>query len=331
MRIWRVHELGEPADVMRLEEGPPPVPRAGQVVLDVAAVGLNFPDLLQVRGGYQIKPKVPFTPGQEMAGTIVAVGQGVDPARIGERTLLMATGGLAQQVAGPAAKAFALPDSMSFTKAAALLSNYGTTWFALHERAHLQPGEALLVHAAAGGVGSAAVQLGKAAGALVIGTAGGPDKKAVVSALGADVAIDYLAEDFVDVTLAVTDGRGADVIYDPVGGDTFDRSRRAIAWDGRLLVIGFTSGRIADVPTNHILLKNYSVVGVHWGASLGRDPEGLRRAFDALCTEWDRGTIDPLIGDELPLDGAADALTRLGARASVGKLVVHPQRRPDSP
>ncbi|MPY95613.1 MAG: zinc-binding dehydrogenase [Acidimicrobiia bacterium] len=324
MRTWRVHELGEPTESMRLEEGPPPEVRPGGVVLDVEAVGLNFPDLLQVRGGYQVKPELPFTPGGEIAGVVSAVGEGVDVGRLGERVLMMGTAGLADQAAGPADKAFTLPDSMPFEKAAALLSNYGTTWFALHERARLQPGEVLLVHAAAGGIGSAAVQLGKAAGAMVIGTAGGPAKKATVAGLGADVAIDYLAEDFVEATKAATDGRGADVVYDPVGGDTFDRSRRAIAWDGRLLVIGFTSGRIPEVPANHVLLKNYSVVGVHWGASLGRDPSSLRRTYDALCAEWDKGTIDPLVGDVLPLDGAAKGLERLGSRASVGKLVVRP-------
>jgi NADPH2:quinone reductase len=159
---------------------------------------------------------------------------------------------------------------------------------------------------------------------MVVGTAGGPGKRDTVEALGADVAIDYLAEDFVDVTRAVTDGRGADVIFDPVGGDTFDRSRRAIAWDGRLLVIGFTSGRIPDAPVNHVLLKNYSVVGVHFGASVGRDPASLRRTYDALCAAWERGDIDPLIGDVFPLEGAADALERLASRASVGKLVVLP-------
>lgn len=326
MRLWRVHELGEPHEVMTLEEAPEPHAGPGQVVIDVAAVGLNFPDLLQVRGGYQVRPDLPFTPGQEIAGTVAEVGADVREPSAGDRVLWPGRGGLAEAVVAPAAKLLPLPGSMPFPKAAALLTNYGTTWFALVDRAKLAPGEVLLVHAAAGGVGSAAVQLGKALGAMVIGTAGGPEKKAVVDKLGADVAVDYRSEDFVEVTKAVTDGRGADVIYDPVGGDTFDRSRKAIAWDGRLLVIGFTSGRIADAPTNHILLKNYSVVGVHWGGSLGRDPDSLGRTYDALCEEWEKGTIDPLIGDELPMADAAAALDRLGARGSVGKLVIDPRR-----
>ena len=324
MRTWRVRELGEPADVMALEHVDAPQPGASQVLLAVDALGLNFPDLLQVRGGYQNKPKLPFTPGGEIAGTVVTLGEGVTEHAVGDRVLWMGTGGLSEQVLAPARSAFPLPTSMPATKAAALLTNYGTTWFALHERAQLHPGEVLLVHAGAGGVGSAAIQLGKAAGAMVIATAGGPAKKQVLSELGADVAIDYLAEDFVDVVKDVTDGRGADVIYDPVGGDTLDRSRKVIGWDGRLLIIGFTSGRIADVPTNHVLLKNYAVLGVHWGGSLGRNPDALRQTYDALIAQWQRGAIDPLIGGELRFDQAAEGLTRLGARASVGKLVVLP-------
>ncbi|MEA3215003.1 MAG: NADPH:quinone reductase, partial [Acidimicrobiia bacterium] len=232
MRIWRVHELGEPAEVMKLEEAPAPQPGPGKLLIDVEAVGLNFPDLLQIRGGYQVKPTLPFTPGGEIAGRVAALGKETDGPAVGTRVLWMGTAGLAEQCVAPAARCFPLPESMPSTKAAALLGNYGTTWFALHDRARLQPGEVLLVHAGAGGVGSAAIQLGKAAGAMVIATAGGPQKKQVLEQLGADVAIDYLQEDFVEVVKATTDGQGADVIYDPVGGDTFDRSRKAIAWDG---------------------------------------------------------------------------------------------------
>jgi NADPH2:quinone reductase len=323
VRIWRVHELGEPEEVMRVEEAAPPERQPGHVVLEVEAVGLNFPDLLQVRGGYQRRPPLPFTPGAEVVGRVRGSDADGPPAE-GERVLWMGTGGLAERCLAPAAQCFPVPGSMPTPKAAALLHNYGTVWFALHDRARLQPGEVLLVHAGAGGVGSAAVQLGKAAGAMVIASAGGPDKKHVLEDLGADVAIDYLNEDFVEVVRDITDGRGADVVFDPVGGDTFDRSRRVVGWDGRLLVIGFTSGRIPDAPTNHVLLKNYSVVGVHWGGSLGRDPEALRRTYDELCREWDAGTIDPLVGDVVPFEDAARALARLGSRASVGKLVVQP-------
>jgi NADPH:quinone reductase len=326
MRIWRVRQLGEPAEVMELEEAAPPVPGPGELALEVEAVGLAFPDLLQVRGGYQLKPALPFTPGLEIAGTVCAIGPDTDAGDtpVGCEVLTMATGGLAERCVVPVADAFPRPPTMGASTAAALLSNYGTAWFALHERARLQPGEILLVHAGAGGVGSAAVQLGKAMGALVIATAGGPAKTAVLTDVGADVPVDYLAEDFVAVVEEITGGAGADVIVDPVGGDTFDRSRHCIAWDGRLLVVGFTSGRIAEAPTNHVLLKNYAVVGVHWGAAVGRDPGSRRRIYDELCAEWERGAIDPLIGDELPLEAAAEALGRLASRRSVGKLVIRP-------
>ena len=326
MKIWRVHELGEPLAAMRLEDTAPPSARPGEVVLDVEACGLNFPDLLQIRGGYQVKPQLPFTPGGEIAGIVRSVGDGVDPALVGTRTLVMGRAGLAEQTVSSAAALLPIPESMPSAKAAAMPTNYGTNWFALVNRAKLASGETMLVHAGAGGVGSSAIQLGKALGATVFATAGGPEKKAVLERLGVDCAIDYLNEDFVEIVKERTDGKGVDVIYDPVGGDTFDRSRKVIAWDGRMLIIGFTSGRIADVPTNHILLKNYSVVGVHWGASLARDPSSARRGHDALCDLWNRGLIDPLIMAELPIEDAAIALDRLGRRESWGKLVVCPNR-----
>ena len=324
MKIWRVHQLGEPLDVMHLEEADDPTAKPGEVVLDVDACGLNFPDLLQIRGGYQVKPPLPYTPGGEIAGTVRSVGAGVDSALVGTRALVTGRAGLATQTVAPAAMLWPIPESMPSVKAAAIPTNYGTNWFALVNRAKLQPGETMLVHAGAGGVGSSAIQLGKALGATVFATAGGPEKKAVLERLGVDLAIDYLNEDFVEIVKERTGGRGVDVIYDPVGGDTFDRSRKVIGWDGRILIIGFTSGRIADAPTNHILLKNYSVVGVHYGASVARDPGSARRGYDALCDLWNQGKIDPLVMAELPLADAALALDRLGRRESWGKLVVCP-------
>ena len=195
---------------------------------------------------------------------------------------------------------------------------------ALHRRASLQPGETLLVHAGAGGVGSAAIQLGRAAGARVLATAGGPDKVEVCRQLGAEVAIDYRAEDFVDIVKEHTDGRGADVIYDPVGGDVFDRSRRCIAWEGRLLVIGFTSGRIPEVPANHVLLKNYAVVGVHWGQYNRHEPSLIAETHAELVRLHAEGSVAPLIGRRVPMAEAAAALADLGARRTVGKVVVLP-------
>ena len=324
MRRWLVKELGEPSEVMELVEAEAPTPRAGEMLIDVKAVGLNFPDLLQIRGGYQVKPALPFTPGGEIGGEIAALGDGVDDWRVGDRVVWMGRGGLADQITAPAGGPLRIADSMPFDKVVSIPTNYGTGLFALRDRAKLQPGETVLVHAGAGGVGSAAIQIAQAMGATVYATAGGPEKKAVCERLGVAAAIDYLAEDFVERIKELTNGRGVDVIYDPVGGDTFDRSRKVIAWDGRLLPIGFTSGRIADVPTNHILLKNYSVVGVHYGASVGRDPQSAVRNMDLLCEWYEQGKIDPLVMRHVPMEGAAQALEDLGSRHSWGKLVVTP-------
>jgi len=233
-------------------------------------------------------------------------------------------GGMAEFVAASETVVFPIPESLPSTKAAALLIAYQTGHFGLHRRAGLTDGETLLVHAGAGGVGSAAIQLGKAAGARVIATAGGPEKVAVLERLGVDVAIDYLAQDFVDVVKEVTGGRGADVVYDPVGGDTFDRSRRCVAWEGRLLVIGFAGGRIPEVPANHVLLKNYSVVGLHWGAYFRNDPELVHRTHALLMKLFEQGAIDPLIHSELPLEEAPAALERLGSRGTWGRVVLRP-------
>jgi NADPH2:quinone reductase len=209
-------------------------------------------------------------------------------------------------------------------KAAGLLITYQTGYVGLHRRAGLQPGETLLVHAGAGGVGTAAIQLGRAAGARVIATAGGPDKVQVCKDLGADVVIDYNAEDFVAVVKDVTEGRGADVIYDSVGGDVFDKSRKCIAFEGRIVVVGFAGGRIAEAPTNHALVKNYSIVGLHWGLYRKMDPTVIPDTHVALMDLWERGVIDPLIGAELPMSEAPAALARLADRGTVGKVVLLP-------
>jgi NADPH2:quinone reductase len=324
MRAWQLHELGEPTTVLQLEDVPDPVAGEGRVVIDVKACGLKFPDLLQIRGGYQVKPKLPFTPGGEIAGTVRSVGPGVSNVAVGDRVLVMGSGGLAEQAIAPAAGCFPIPDEMSFVQAACLLTNYGTTVFALDDRAKLQPGETLLVTAAAGGVGSSAIQVGKAMGANVIGLAGGPEKVKTVFELGADAAFDYNEVDLVEAVRAATDGRGVDVCYEAVGGDIFDQVRRTMAWDGRLLVIGFTSGRIPNAPANHILLKNYSIVGVHWGASIDRDPSALRRGWDRICDLYTTGHIDPLVDSVRPLDEAVAALDDLDNRRTTGKVVIAP-------
>ena len=327
MRALRLHQLGDPVDVLRIDDVPEPAAGRGEIVVDVEAAALNFPDILLCRGEYQEKPPLPFTPGVEVAGVVRSIGDGVTRVKVGDRVLgspLFGHGGLAEQTVAREIAVSILAPTMGFDAAAALRITYHTGHVALHRRAALQPGETLLVHAGAGGVGSAAIQLGKAHGCRVIATAGGPDKVRVCERLGADLAIDYRADDFVDGVKDFTDGRGADVIYDPVGGDTFDRSRKCIAWEGRILIIGFTSGRIAALPTNHALIKNYSVVGVHWGAYDNHEPQINDVIHGELMALHARGRIEPLVSEVIGLAEAPAALARLGNRGTVGKIVVHP-------
>jgi NADPH2:quinone reductase len=304
---------------------PQPEPKPGDVRLRVHAAALNFPDVLLCRGEYQVKPPLPFTPGAEVAGVVDALGDGVTDVAVGQRVLAIPNfgpGGFSEYtLASAPGGVFPIPDSMSFAAASALHVVYQTGHLALHRRAALQPGETLLVHAGAGGVGSAAIQLGLAAGARVIATAGGPEKVEVCRKLGAEVAIDYRERDFVDAVKEATDGRGADVIYDPVGGDTYDRSTKCIAFEGRILIIGFTGGRFAEARTNHVLIKNYSVVGVHWGLYNIMDPALVRSTHDELMRLFDAGAIDPLISQRVPLDDVPNALERLGSRGTWGKVV----------
>lgn len=324
MRAWRVHEFGEPVDVLALEDVPSVAPGPGEIAVAVAAASLNFPDVLLCRGEYQVKPELPFTPGSEVAGTVTAVGEGVDTVREGERVIAIpkfGNGGLAEETLAAAATVYPIPVSLDWPAAAALHITYQTGHLALHRRAALQPGETLLVHAGAGGVGSAAIQLGRAAGARVFATAGGPEKVQVCRDLGAEVVVDYRSDDFVTAVKDATDGGGADVIYDPVGGDTFDRSRKCVAFEGRILVIGFTGGRIADVPTNHALVKNYSVVGVHWGLYNLMEPKLIGETHDELIRLHTAGEIAPLVSEVLPLEDAPAALARLASRGTWGKVV----------
>lgn len=329
VRAWRVHELGDPTEVLRLDQIAEPRPGPGQVAIAVSACAVNFADTLLCRGTYQDRPALPFTPGLEVCGTVAALGPGLDPAAlaVGQRVVALPAlphGGLATRALAAASDVFAVPDSMDDVTAAALPVTYQTGWFGLYRRAALTEGETVLVHAGAGGVGSAAIQLAKARGARVIATAGGPDKVRLCRDLGADEAVDYRADDFVEATKAFTDGRGADVIYDSVGGDTFDRSRRAVAFEGRIVVVGFAGGRIADAPTNHLLVKNYSVVGLHWGLYRTRRPDLVRACHDDLVRLHAEGAIAPLIGAVRPLAEAPDALGDLAGRATTGKVVLVP-------
>ena len=323
MRIWRQHELGDPVEFLRLEEVDPPAPSPGQIVVDVEAVGLTFVDCLMARGLYQMETKLPWSPCTEVVGRVREVGGEVDHLAAGDRVVGIGGGSLAEQTALRANGVHKLAAGVPAGAAAAALVNYGTSWFALHDRGRLAAGETLLVHAAMGGVGSAAVQLGQIAGARVIATAGGAEKTALLKDMGVELAIDYReTPDFVDMVRAHTDGQGVDVCFDPVGGDVFDRSRRCMAWDGRLLVIGFTSGRIADAPTNHILLKNYSVVGVHWGASVGRDPKPSEQARQTIFALLEEGRLDPPVFPPFAFDDVPAALDAIYHRSTWGKVIV---------
>src|SRR4051794_41399851 len=324
MKAWRVHELGEPESVLQLDDVDEPVPGRDEVLVGVAATSLNFPDVLMCRGEYQVKPPLPFTPGAEVSGVVRAVGDGVDAGLVGRRVIAIprfGDGGFTERTVAPAGTVFPIPDSLGDAAAAALHVTYQTGHVALHRRAQLRAGETLLVHAGAGGVGSAAIQLGLAAGARVIATAGGPEKVQVCRDLGADLVVDYRAGDFVDAVKDFTDGRGADVIYDPVGGDTYDRSTKCIAFEGRILIIGFTGGRFADARTNHVLIKNYSVVGVHWALYNINIPALVRSTHDELVSLFEAGKIDPLISERVGLAEVPAALARLGSRATFGKIV----------
>ena len=326
MKTWSVTKLADPQEALELIEKPKPEPGPDEVLVKVEAAALNFFDILQCQGKYQEKPPLPFTPGAEIGGIIEAVGEGAD-FKIGQRVLatpLLPNGGLAEWTCVKSEGIFPIPDSLSFSEAAAMFITYQTAYFALHRTARLQTGEVLLVHAGSGGVGSAAIQLGKAAGAIVIATAGSDEKTEICKQLGADQVINYRTEDFVSIVKEATNGKGANVIFDPVGGDTFDRSRKCIAFEGRLLVIGFAGGRIADAPTNHALIKNYSIVGVHFGLFRNLMPKEVMKAHLELMDLFEQGAIKPLIYEELPFERVPDALDLLGDRKTYGKLVVIP-------
>jgi NADPH2:quinone reductase len=315
----------EPSD-LKVSEVPDPAIMPGAMRIDVHAAGCNFFDILMVKGQYQVKPSFPFTPGAEVAGVVTEVGPSVEGFAKGDRVFSSAgLGGFAEQAVVSARNAWALPEGMSFEEGAALPIIYPTSYAGLVNRAALQAGETLLVHAAAGGVGIAAVQIGKALGARVLATAGGREKLEVARQAGADVLIDYTQDDFVEAVKAATDGRGADVIYDSVGGDVFDRSLKCIAWNGRLLVIGFAGGRIPEVKANRILLKQISVVGLHWGAHAQHEPEAIPRVFERLFELYEQGAIRPVIYGTYPLERVAEALSDLGSRKTYGKVIVAPQ------
>lgn len=324
MRAVVVDRLMEPREVTVCDV-PEPHPGPGEIAIAVRAAGCNFSDILMLQGRYQIRPELPFVPGREAAGVVAEIGAGVSGIAVGDRVLAFThLGAFAEKVVVSAADAFSMPAEMPFEHGAAIPIVYPTSHAALVDRAGIRPGETLLVHAAAGGVGLAAVQIGRALGARVIGTASGEDKLAIVRAAGAEVAIDYREQDFVPIVLEATDGRGADVIYDPVGGDTTDRSLRCIAWKGRLLVVGFAGGEIPEIRANRIMLKNIAVVGLHWPVYAEKEPETVRAIHEDLMRLYARGDIRPLIHATHPLERVGDALGDLADRRTVGKVIIVP-------
>ena len=295
----------------------------GEVRIAIRAAGLNFADTLMIAGKYQERPDFPFSPGLEAAGEVIECGRGVEGLAPGDRVMaVLGHGGFAEQAVTVAERVYKIPASMGFEEAAGFPVAYGTSHMALRHRGKLEAGETLVVHGASGGVGLTAVEIGTALGATVIACASSPEKLALAEKYGASHLIDYSKEDIRERVLEITDKRGADVIYDPVGGDAFDASMRCIAWEGRLLVVGFASGRIPDAPANYILLKNCSLVGVIWGAYLGRDPAVVRRSLEELIEWYGQGKLKPHISATFALAEAAEAMKSMMARKSTGKIVL---------
>lgn len=319
-----VRELAGP-EALEREELSAVAAAEGEVVIDVEAIGCNFFDTLITQGKYQIQPELPFSPGAEVAGRVREVGAGAAGFSVGDRvSALLEYGGFASTVAAPVARVFPVPDSMRFEEAAALGLVYQTSHVGLVHRAGLKAGETLLVHAAAGGVGLAAVQIGVALGARVIGTAGSPEKLELVKRQGADAVLNYRDASWVERVKELTDGRGADVVYDPVGGETFERSTKCIAFEGRILIIGFASGKIPTPKMSRVMVKNFSLLGLHWGLYFKKKPSVLHDAQAAISSLHAEGKIAPLVSATYPLEAASDALAALGGRKTTGKVVLVP-------
>jgi NADPH2:quinone reductase len=293
------------------------------VRIGVEAVGLNFPDLLMIQGLYQFKPELPFTPGAEAAGTVIEIGDGVEAVAPGDRVMgLHISGAMAEQFIAPEYNVFAIPEGLSADRAAGMSMTYGTSYHALVDRANLQSGETVLITGASGGVGTAAIQIAKALGATVIAGVSNDDKAAVAFQMGADHVVNYATGSLRDEVKALTDGLGADVVYDPVGGDVFLQTLRCVNWNGRILVVGFASGTIPEAPMNLPLLKGCSIVGVFWGDFARREPEWNRRNFHQLAAWAADGVIEPHVSAVYPLEQAADALALLASRTATGKVIL---------
>lgn len=314
-----------PPDSLVLEDLPDLVAGPGEVLVDVKAAGVNFPDVLTVQGKYQVRPPLPFTPGNEFAGVVRAVGPDVHAFAPGQRVIgFTRTGAFAEQAVAPAGAFLPMPDDMDFDVAAAITLTYGTSYHAVADRGALQAGETMLVLGAAGGVGLAAIEIGKALGARVIAAASSDEKLAVCKAHGADVLVNYERGDLREALRAATDGRGPDVIYDPVGGKYSEPALRSIAWRGRHLVVGFAAGEIPRLPWNLMLLKGASVVGVFWGDFTRKEQEAHLAAMGRITGWIAEGKLNPLVSRRYPLADTAQALDDMAARQVVGKVIIAP-------
>ncbi|MEE8311944.1 MAG: NADPH:quinone oxidoreductase family protein [Candidatus Binatia bacterium] len=312
-----------PPESLVVEELDAPSLEPGQVRVGVHACGVNFPDTLIIENKYQFKPALPFSPGGEVAGEILEVGEGVDGYSVGDRVIAMCGwGGFAEEVCVPAKSLMVIPEGMDFVTAAGFSMTYGTSYYALKQRAALKPGETLLVLGAAGGVGLAAVELGRLMGARVIAAASSDEKLELCREYGADAGINYTTDSLKERAKELTGGQGADVIYDAVGGDYFDQAIRCINWKGRLLIIGFASGRIPELPVNLVLLKGCQVVGVFWGAFTGREPEENARNIAELGALYAEGKLKPHVCATYPLEQVAEALNGIITRKARGKIIL---------
>lgn len=311
-----------PLDDLRYGDVADPTPGPGQVLIRTEAAGVNYPDGLTVQGLYQAKPDRPFTPGSEVAGEVVSIGEGVTRFQPGDRVVTYCSGGYAELAVGSEQTCFALPDGMDAADACAMIIAWGTSHHALKQRANLQPGETLVIFGAAGATGTAAIQIGKVMGARVIAVCSSDEKQKIALEQGADHAIGY--DNLKDEVKALTEGRGADVVYDSVGGDAFKAASRFMAPDGRLLIIGFASGEIPQLPVNLTLVKEYAVVGVFWGNWTRRDPKAYLANMDELFGWYAEGKIKPLIEGRYPLADAAEVLKRVLGRGAVGKIALVP-------
>ena len=327
MKAWQVTKHGEPQDVLELTEIARPEPGPGQIVVRVLAAAANFPDVLLCRGVYQVKVDLPFTLGVEMCGEVIELGEGVSDFALGDRVIgdtALPHGAFAEYALMDTSAAMPAPPVLDDAEAAPFYVTYETCWVGLHRRARLERGETLLVHAAAGGVGTGAIQVGKAAGARVIGVVGGPDKVALAKEVGADIVIDRSEQDFVAVVKEATGGKGADVVFDPVGGDAFHKSTKCIAFEGRILVVGFASGDMAAAALNHALVKNYDIIGLQGRTYRFLEAGAVRDHYAELVKLTETGAIKTVVTERLALADVPDGLRRLGAGTTTGRIVFIP-------